>query len=207
MITASGIANDIIDLHFTAGAHTARALDAGIQVDGNGGMTEIGLRLRPASKPRLAQLHLLRPVVQLGIGAVRGRLGNHLRRGARLGHVREQQFQHHLLRLHRTRTVAGDFHAGTGSAAARGSQGTLALDFHHAGAAVAIGAQTVLVAKVWNLHPVRTRCLQDALPGRRIDALAVEHELHRHGGLFVAAVCCHGFTPSPQRPGSLRGNV
>src|SRR5204862_3617863 len=64
-VSAVGIADDIVHLHFAAGAHAARALDAGIEVDGDRGMRDIALRLHAAREARLADAELFAPVAHL----------------------------------------------------------------------------------------------------------------------------------------------
>ncbi len=95
----------------------------------------------------------------------------------RLGRVRLQQLEHHLLRVHGARRDAGDLHVLGGTAAARGCQHALALDLHHARPAVAVGAQAFLVAEVRDAHAVALGGLEDGLARERRDGLAVQLEL------------------------------
>src|SRR5688572_26973182 len=151
-VAAVGVADDVVHLHFPAGAHAARALDAGVQVDGNGGVRQIRLYRSSFFETRFADPDALRPVLQLVVERV-----------LLVGHVGEQQLQHQLLRGERARRVGRDFHAGGGIAAARGRQGALALDLDHAGAAIAVGALVAAVAEVRDLDTVLLRRLDDRL--------------------------------------------
>jgi hypothetical protein len=89
-----------------------------------------------APEARLADLELLRPLIELGVERVR-----------RLGHVREQQLDRHLLADEGTLAVGRDLHVLLRIAAARRRQHALALDLHHAGAAVAVGPHALHVAE------------------------------------------------------------
>ena len=82
MRTPKGIADHVIDLLLAAGAHAACALDAGVEVDGDGGVGEVRRRLLAPGEARGADLQPVRPAVQLrarGVG-----------RAPRVRHVREQ---------------------------------------------------------------------------------------------------------------------
>jgi len=60
---ATGVADHVVDLHFTAGAQAAGALDTGVQIDRDSRMGEIRSGLMAAWKPGFSQLQFLRPVV------------------------------------------------------------------------------------------------------------------------------------------------
>jgi hypothetical protein len=72
--TAPGIADHVVDLHFAAGAHAARALDAGVQVDRHGGVAQIGRGLLAAQgfqRRAQADAHARGPFAQLAVLACR----------------------------------------------------------------------------------------------------------------------------------------
>jgi len=93
-----------------------------------------------------------------------------------LRHVRQQHLQHHGLALDGTLAARPHLHARRYRAAAAGREHALAFDFHHAGAAVAVGAQALAVAKVGNVDTHPARRLQDGLALYGLDILAVEPE-------------------------------
>src|SRR5688572_20357594 len=76
--------------------------------------------------------------------------------------------------------VAAHFHAGCRLAAAGRGEHTLAFDFDHTRAAVAVGPHALLVAKARDLDTVAPRRLQDRLVTARRDVAAVQLELHGH---------------------------
>ncbi len=122
--TAECITDDVVDLFFAASAHATGALNTGIEVDGNGGVGEVGIRRHAWREARLFDAHLFRPVGQFVVRFVIG-----LALCTR--HVGQQQFQHHLLRSHSTLAVAADFHVRLGRTAAGGGQYPFALDLDH----------------------------------------------------------------------------
>jgi len=168
VLAPEGVANDVVHLLFAARAHAAPALDAGVEVHRNGRMRDILRRLMPRREAGLADRELPRPLVELGIERV-GRLGN----------VRQQQLEHHLLAGHRARAVGGHLHAVFGIAAAGRREHPLALDLDHACAAVAIRPHALLVAKVRDLDAVARRRVDEALVGAAHHGPAVQHELDR----------------------------
>jgi len=180
VLAAERVADDVVHLLLAAGAQAARALDAGVEVDGDRRVRQIGFDLLPGLEPRLADLHLLRPGIELVVLGVRG-----------LGHVREQQLEHQLLRQHRARVVGGDLHAFLGKAAAGRRQRALALDLDHAGAAVAVRAQPRLVAEVRDLDAVLLRALDDAFIRAADHRPAIELELDRHHRQLLGAYPFH----------------
>jgi hypothetical protein len=52
--TASGVADDVIDLFLSASSQTPGALNTGIQIDSDGRVTEISAGIFSGLKPRLA---------------------------------------------------------------------------------------------------------------------------------------------------------
>ena len=146
LIAAEGHADHVIDLLVATGAQTARALDAGVQIDRNRRVREIRLGLNPGLEARCTHSPLGGPLVELVVAGVQVLAFGHF------GHISEQQFEHQLLRLQRARAVGRDDHARRWRAAAGRCQYALAVDFDHAGAAVADAVQARLVAKAGNFH-------------------------------------------------------
>ncbi len=140
VLAAEGQADDVVDLLVAAGAQAACALDAGVEVDRDRGVRHVLRRLRARGEARLADAEFFGPLVELVVARV-----------VALGHVGQQQFEHHLLRALHALAGRRDLHAGAGAAAARGRQHALAVDLDHAGAAVADRVEPGLVAKVWDL--------------------------------------------------------
>src|SRR6266850_5805785 len=168
-VAAVGVADDVVHLHLAAGAHAARALDAGVEVDRDRRMRDVGLGLFSRGKARLAYAEALGPAQHL----VRERV-------LLFRHVGEQQLEHHLLRRERTRRVGRHLHPGAREAAARRRERALALDLDHAGAAIAVGALVTAVAKVRDVDAVLLRGADDRLVGPPDHGLAVQLELDRH---------------------------
>src|ERR1700722_15299877 len=168
VLAAEGEADHIADLLVAAGAQAARALDAGVEIDGNAGVREIGCDRGARREARLADIQPRRPVVNFVVARV-----------FLLRHVRLQQFDHHLLRLARSLAVGGYLHAGLRRAAARGGEDPLSLDLDHAGAAVADRIHSGLVAEPGNLDAFAIRDLEDGVGARPRDFTAVEHERDR----------------------------
>ena len=156
---AEGEADDVVDLLLAARAHAARTLNAGIQIHRDGRVRQVRVRRQARREARLAQLHLPRPLVQLGIERV-----------GPLRHVRKEKLEDHFLRRACALVFGVHFHARLGKPATRRRQNSLALDLDHARAAVSVGAVTLFVAKVGDLDPVAFGDLQDRLvaaPGQR----------------------------------------
>ena len=137
-MAAKGIADHIIDLLLATGPHTAGALDAGIQIDGDGRMRQIGRHGLALFKARFVNLEPVGPVIEFRAQAV-GRL-------ALRGHIGQQQFDHHLLGAERAFIIAFNLHPGRRLPATRGRERPLALDLDHAGAAITVRAVAFLVA-------------------------------------------------------------
>ena len=64
MGTAEGVADDVVDLLLAAGAHTPRALDTGIKINGDGGMGQIASGLFSSGKAGFAHTETLGCAVQ-----------------------------------------------------------------------------------------------------------------------------------------------
>src|SRR6201986_1512042 len=93
--------------------------------------------------------------------------------------IGDQELHHHLLRRDRTRARRFHLHADAGRALAGGGEHALALDLHHAGAAVAVRPIVRLrrIAQMWNLIALAFRHLPDGLAQIGFDLLAVEFAL------------------------------
>jgi hypothetical protein len=174
VLAAVGVADHVVHLLLSTGAHAARALDAGIEVDRDGGVRNVGFRLLPALESGQAEVHLPRPQLQLVVLRV-----------LPFGHVGKKQLEDHLLRQLGARVVGSDLHSLLRVAAARRRERALALDLDHAGAAVAVGPHAGLVAEVRDLDAVLLRRLDDRLVGAADYRLAVELELNRHHGQLL----------------------
>src|SRR6185295_5393667 len=83
---AEGVPDHVVDLFFAAGAHAAAALDASVEVHRNGRVRDVLDGLPPGCETGLTNRKPSSPEIELGIERVGG-----------LGHVREQQLEHHLL--------------------------------------------------------------------------------------------------------------
>ena len=195
-MAAAGHADDVVDLHFAAGANAEIALDAGIEIDRHRHVAAIRRRRRTPWEAALFELHAGRDLPQLGIRIVRV--------GA-IGLVGEQKLGHHLARGLGAVGLRLDLHAWRRRADAARGQDALAFDLDHADAAIAVGAIARLrqIAQVRQLdaEPARSakNCLAvadvdftivdgEGLRGRRI-ALAgnlVRRRRVRHAGLAVA---------------------
>jgi hypothetical protein len=99
----------------------------------------------------------------------------------RLGHVRQQQLEHHF--LCRPGAVASGMDSGArrGRATAGGREHALALDLNHAGAAIAIGSQAIAIAEVGNVDAMAARDLKQCFAGARFDCSAIEFEGDHRG--------------------------
>jgi hypothetical protein len=168
-VAAVGVADDVVHLNLAASAHAASALDAGVEVDRDRGMGNVRFGLFSCWKSRTSNPELLGPEGHLVLPRV-----------ALLRHVGKQELQHHLLRSERARRVGSHLHARGGIAAARRREHALALDFDHAGAAVAVGALVAAVAKMRDVDPMLLRGGDDRLVGTPDHGFAVELELDRH---------------------------
>src|SRR5579859_112834 len=133
-------------------------------------MAGIALPALGGRKTALGHLDLFRPMPEFRIGIVRG-----LARGL----VGDQKFHHHFLRRQRTGACRLHLHADVWRALAGGRQHALALDLHHAGAAIAVGPVVRLgrIAQMRNLPALALGHLPDGLAIDGFDLLAVELEL------------------------------
>ena len=104
---AKRVADDVVDLLLAAGAHAARALDAGVEVDRHRGMREVRRRLRARGEARLADRKPPAPVRELGVGLVDA-----------LRDVGHEHLDDDLLRVHGARGRARHLHPRRRRAAA-----------------------------------------------------------------------------------------
>src|SRR5229473_3991361 len=133
-------------------------------------MTGIALPALGGRKAALADACLLGPVPEFRIRVVRGC-------ARRL--VGDQELHYHLLRGDRARARALHLHADAWRALAGGRQHALALDLHHAGAAIAVGpiVRRRRIAQMRNLGALPLRHLPDGFARFGFDLFAVELEL------------------------------
>src|SRR5712692_3929489 len=159
-VTAIGHADHVIDLDFAAGAHAQAALDAGIEIDAHRRMAGIAMPALGGGETAFGYFDLFGPVPEFRIGIV-GRCARGLRRD---------------------RAWAGrfDLHADAWRALAGSRQHPLALDFDHAGAAIAVGPVVRLrrIAQMRNFAPLAFCNLPDGLAVDGLDLLAVKLELY-----------------------------
>src|SRR6056297_2500028 len=183
IVAAPGHADHVIDLHIAAGADAQVALDAGIKVDAHRNVAVIEQR-----HARLFQFGKAAMGHAVGVGHVPQVAGG-IMRGVALGLVGKQHLDHHLARGFGAVRVGRDDHAFAGLADAGGHERTFALDFDHAGAAVAIGtiAGSGLVAEMRDYQATTIGDLPDRQTGFGLDLLSIECDLDRlrHARLLV----------------------
>ncbi|GBD42222.1 hypothetical protein HRbin39_01611 [bacterium HR39] len=169
-VAAERHADHVVDLHLAAGAHAEIAVDAGIELHHHGRMRAIRRR-RVVTGGEAARGDADRPrlLPEAGYGVV-GRLP--------LGLVGQQQLEDQLARPPRPLARRAHHHARLGPADAGGGERALALDLHHAGAAVAVGpvARLGQPAQVGDLDALAAGHLPDGLARPRLHLAAVEHE-------------------------------
>ena len=174
-----GHADDVVDLHLAACPHAEVAVDAGVEVDPHRGMARIGSDGGAARQPALGDVQALGPLPQPRVVLVRD-LARRL--------VGNEHLHHHAARGFRP--LGGGVHhqARRRPALARCSQHPLALDLHHAGAAVAVGpvAGLVRVAQMRDVVAETMRDLPDRLAVERLDLVPVEGESDRFSHLGIS---------------------
>ena len=173
--TAQGQSDDVVSLHVTAGTQATRALNAGVEVHGDGGVRRIGLGVvRVAQRqptPRDIESHC--PPAQLGL------MGVAVGGAARIAH---EQLEHHLAGRQGTRAVGKNLHARRSGAAAGRGQGPLAFDFNHASATVARRLEPRLVTEMRDGGAFTLGDGPEGLVGSRAEIAAIEGELDRRHG-------------------------
>src|SRR6056297_675808 len=200
IVAAPGHADHVIDLHIAAGADAQVALDAGIKVDAHGHVTVIQKRDSVALQfGKAAMGHAV------GVGHVPQMAGG-IMRGVAFGLIGEQHLDHHLARGFGAVRIGRDDHAFAGLADTGGHERALALDFDHAGAAVAIGtiAGSGLVAEMRDYQAATIGDLPDRQTGFGLDLLSIECDLdrlrHARASLSVAILDHARAFPSPPIP-------
>ena len=182
-MAAIGHADHVIQLHLAAGAHAQSAVDAGVEIDRNGGVRVIGGRFL-ASRETAARghAHLLNPGPKLGAWIVAVWL---------FGLIGDQQLEDHLTPLFSAVGRRLHLHAGRRLPHARGSEHPLALDLNHAGAAVAVGAiaRRRMPAQMRDGGALPLRHLPDSLARGSLDLTAIERELDRVGHERTSRKC------------------
>ncbi len=122
-------ADHVVHLHLAAGAHTQATVDAGVEVHAHGHVTVVGGRCLLGGEAAFGQPDSVGPPPEDRLAVMRPlpwRL------------VSQQQFEHAAAGLRRPVALAVDHHAVAWLAQAGRRQNALALDLHHAGAAVAV---------------------------------------------------------------------
>ena len=181
-VPAEGHADHVVGLHLAAGAHAQPAVDAGVEIDGDGRMRRVGRRaMIPREAAGRRDAHGIDPAPELGSRIV-----------ARLapGLVGHQQLEHHLARLLGPLARRLHLHARGGLPLTGGGQHALALHLDHARAAVAVGAIAGrrVPAQVRDLGAVPLRDLPDGLARLRLDLAPVQRECDLGHGCIASAL-------------------
>ena len=122
-------ADDVVDLHFTAGPDTQIAMDTGIKVDPHSGMTRIrGGQFAPR-EAAAGNSHALGPLPELGIV---------LMRNLALRLIGNQEFHDQSLRRAGARIVRRHVHPRARGTNTGGGKHPLAFNFDHTGSAIAV---------------------------------------------------------------------
>src|SRR5262249_54753849 len=153
---AAGHPDHIVDLHLATGAHAQIALDAGVEVDRHGRMAAVGLRRAAAREAAGFDLLARRSLPEFRLRIMRD-VGRRL--------VGEQQLDHHAPRRLGAVGLRLHLHARRGRADAARGEYALALDLHHADAAIAVRpiARLGRIAQVRQLDVEPTRGAEDGL--------------------------------------------
>ena len=167
--TALRHADDVVDLHLSAGPHAEIAMDAGVEAHPHGRMTGIGRRSGTGGKAAAGHVHAIGPLPQPCLPV--WRLGT-----GRL--VGEQKFHHHGAGPLRPGALRADHHVGFGPADARCGKRPLAVDLHHADAAVSVRPITTGFRKTQmrQVEALALRHLPQRLVVARLNRRAVERE-------------------------------
>ena len=170
-MAAEGHADDVVDLHLAAGADAEIALNAGVEIDRHRGMAAVGRGIAFArGQPAHRDVHPIGPVPEL-----RGRV---VRQRRAVGLVGDQELEHHFPRRLGTVRRALHLHARRRRTDAARGEHALALDLHHAGAAIAVRPVAGLgrVAQVRDVGALALGDLPDrlALPSLNLDAVEGE---------------------------------
>ena len=147
VVAAEGQADDVVDLLVAAGAHAARALDAGVEVDGDRRVREVGRDRRA----RGAKRGLPTPSFAAHSSTSLWRVYS------ASGMSDSSSSSTSFCDLTRALAVGRDLHAGGRRAAARRREHALAGDLDHARAAVADRVEAGLVAKARDLDAFARR--------------------------------------------------
>ena len=172
VVAAPGHADHVVDLDLAAGAHAEIALDAGIELHRHRRMAAVGRRRRAPREAAVADLELVGPLPQPRTRVVR-------RRAVRL--VADQELEDEAPRGLGPLARRMHLHPRRRRADARRGEHPLALDFDHAGAAIAVGAVAGLrqPAQMRDLDALSVRHLPDRLARLGLDLGAIEKEADR----------------------------
>jgi hypothetical protein len=88
-------------------------------------------------------------------------------------HIRQQHFYHHVLAFQRSLAVGLHLHTSTYIATAAGRQAALSINFHHTGAAVAIGSVTFFETQMGNVYAMAFGSAKNAFPVKGCNLVAV----------------------------------
>ncbi len=163
-VAAAGHADDVVDLHFAAGAHAEIALDAGVEIDRHGRMAAVGRGRVRACRSGWWRRPCGRPRPRISIADRARRLA---RRAGRKSAARTPSARAVLARSE----AAFTFMPARGLADAARRQHALALDLDHAGAAIAVGAVAGLgrIAQMRDVGAEALGHLPDGLALERLD--------------------------------------
>jgi hypothetical protein len=134
VIAALGHADHVVDLDLAAGPHTGPAGDAGIEIDGNGGIGDVEFRRHVVGEE-------FRAVAIAGNPHRAGPLPEHrllIRTVGHRPHIAGEKLEHHLARFPGPFGIRLHHHPGGRFADAGRGEHPFALDIDHAGAAVAV---------------------------------------------------------------------
>ena len=95
-----------------------------------------------------------------------------------VGHVGQQEFQHHLLTFLRAQTLTQHLKARRDMATATGGQRSFAFDFHHTCTAIAICTHALFVAKVRNVNAMALSRIENRLTFKTHHGLIIELEFN-----------------------------
>ena len=167
--TASGHADHVVHLNLAAGADAQGAVDAGVQVDRH---RRVAVVRRGRGTPREAAI---RDAQRIGPPPESGRRVVRVRSRRLVG---DEQFHDHAPGVRGALAGRSHDHAVGRRSDTGGREDALAVDLHHAGAAVAVRpvARFGAMAEVWNFYAHPIGDLPDGFAGLGVDRRAVERE-------------------------------
>ena len=165
-------ADHVIDLHLAAGPNAEAALDARVQIDRHRHMAVIQKRDAPLFE--LGEAALVN-AVQLGHVP---EMGGFVMRHIALRLISKEHFDDQFPSIFGAARLGDDNHPLDRFADAGGGQSPLALDLHHTGAAIAIGAVPGrgFVTQMRDHQATAIGHFPDGFSGLRLDFLAIQRE-------------------------------